>query len=337
MKARIFFWGGVVIGSALLLWLLGAYGGPAIDVLRSDVSGLGLVLVVAAIFTTVACLSFRWRFLLAGLTLPPPFLVVVLQRSAGHSLAVLIPSGKLGGDPLRAWLATRSGVSGADAVASVATDRTLETMASAPFSILFALLLLQHGVPELDRALITILIGTLVLLVAAIVVARALRRGRGVASELVRRIAPQAADGPGSGTAMIEAAEVAAASIIGRRERLGAAFAIGLVANVLVILEFWALLAAFGLPADGLAIVAAIFATGAAHALPIPAGIGALEGAQVWLFGMLGHPVEVGLAVGLAVRSRELLWMLPGLCYLLFATLRASAERTDGVGGATTT
>jgi len=327
VKARVVFWGGVVIGTALLVWMLRAYGGAAIDVLGSDVSVPGLFAVGLAIFATIACLSVRWRYLLAGLTLPPPFHVVALQRSAGHVLAVLIPSGKLGGDPLRAWLATRVGVSGGDAVASVAADRTLETLASAPFSILFALLLLQHGIPELDRALITILIGTGVLFAAVVLVARALHRGRGIASELVRRIAPQPADGPGSGTAVIEAAERAAATLLGRREQLGVAFAIGIVANVLVILEFWALLVAFGLPADGLAIVAAIFATGAAHALPIPAGIGALEGAQVWLFGMLGHPVEVGLAVGLAVRCRELLWMLPGLGYLLVTTLRASAER----------
>ena len=51
--------------------------------------------------------------------------------------------------------------------------------------------------------------------------------------------------------------------------------------------------------------------------LPIPAGVGVLEGAQVWIFQMLGYPTEVGLAVGLAVRLRELLWMAPGVVYLL--------------------
>jgi hypothetical protein len=48
----------------------------------------------------------------------------------------------------------------------------------------------------------------------------------------------------------------------------------------------------------------------------VPAGVGVLEGAQMVLFGALGHPAEVGLAVGLVVRLRELVWILPGIVYL---------------------
>jgi uncharacterized membrane protein YbhN (UPF0104 family) len=101
----------------------------------------------------------------------------------------------------------------------------------------------------------------------------------------------------------------------------------GLAANLLVIFEFACLLAAFGLPCDTVTVVAAVFATGAAHMLPIPAGIGVLEGAQVWMFGMLGYPMDVGLAVGLAVRFRELIWMAPGLLYLLLRWLVAAHKK----------
>jgi hypothetical protein len=48
----------------------------------------------------------------------------------------------------------------------------------------------------------------------------------------------------------------------------------------------------------------------------VPGAVGTLEGAEMWLFSMLGHPPEVGLAVGLAVRLRELVWLLPGVVYL---------------------
>jgi uncharacterized membrane protein YbhN (UPF0104 family) len=65
--------------------------------------------------------------------------------------------------------------------------------------------------------------------------------------------------------------------------------------------------------------------------LPIPAGVGVLEGAQVWLFGMLGYPTDVGLAVGLAVRLRELFWMLPGLIYLMGRSLGSSLARARAV------
>jgi uncharacterized membrane protein YbhN (UPF0104 family) len=121
----------------------------------------------------------------------------------------------------------------------------------------------------------------------------------------------------------IDADEVTA-DLVGRPRRMAIAFGAGLVANVLVIAEFAMLLWAFGLPSDTTAIVAAIFATGAAHMLPIPAGVGVLEGAQVWIFQMLGYSTDVGLAVGLAVRLRELLWMAPGVGYLLLTSLRSS-------------
>src|SRR5262249_35765481 len=77
------------------------------------------------------------------------------------------------------------------------------------------------------------------------------------------------------------------------------------------------LLSAFGLPGGPLATVGAVFATGAAHSLPVPAAVGTLEGAQMFLFGTLGYAPEVGLAVGLAVRLRELGWLAPGLVDLL--------------------
>jgi uncharacterized membrane protein YbhN (UPF0104 family) len=66
-----------------------------------------------------------------------------------------------------------------------------------------------------------------------------------------------------------------------------------------------------------------VFATGAAHALPVPGAVGTLEGATTWLFEILGHPPEVGLAVGLAVRLREVVWLTPGLVWLLLVPRRA--------------
>ena len=81
------------------------------------------------------------------------------------------------------------------------------------------------------------------------------------------------------------------------------------------------------MPVNPTTVVAAIFATGAAHMFPVPAGIGVLEGGQVWLFGMLGYPADVGLAVGLAVRLRELLWMLPGVLYLAGRYIRSPLPR----------
>jgi uncharacterized membrane protein YbhN (UPF0104 family) len=120
-------------------------------------------------------------------------------------------------------------------------------------------------------------------------------------------------------------AETALRVLVAEPGRMAVAFGIGLAANVVVLFEYWLLLTAFGLPATPVAVVAAIFATGAAHSMPVPGGVGVLEGGQMWLFSMLGYPPDVGLAVGLVVRLREVLWTLPGLLYLAYTVRRSAA------------
>jgi uncharacterized membrane protein YbhN (UPF0104 family) len=110
--------------------------------------------------------------------------------------------------------------------------------------------------------------------------------------------------------------------VIARRGRLLAALAISAFADVLTVVQFALLLAAFGLPSSPVAVVAAIFAAGAGRLLPVPGGVGTVEAAQLWLFGMLGHAPEVGLAVGLATRLRDLVWAAPGFAFLLLRALK---------------
>jgi len=122
---------------------------------------------------------------------------------------------------------------------------------------------------------------------------------------------------------------------VAQPRRLGRAFGVGVAVNLLVLAEYRLLLSAFGLPAGLVAVVAAIFATGASHSLPVPAAVGVLEGAQIWVFGTLGYPPEVGLAIGLAVRLRELVWMLPGLCYLVTRPFVSWAVQRSPAGALT--
>jgi len=324
VRSKLIFIVNLILGVAILAYVVRMYGGDALAILSANpnpVYGLGVVIAAAA---TVLMLSWRWGFVMGGWNSPIGLLRLSLYRSAAHTLAVLVPSGKLGGDPLRAWLAARSGISGGRAIGGVAVDRTLEMGSSAPFSVLFAVILLQQGVPQLEHALVTVLIGTCALGVGVFVAVRRLRQGHGLVTSLLRSRPLRRLAAGSSGMGVAEEADEATADLVGRPRRMAIAFGAGLIANLLVIAEFAMLLWAFGLPSEMTAIAAAIFATGAAHMLPIPAGVGVLEGAQVWIFGMLGYPMEVGLAVGLAVRLRELLWMAPGVVFMLVSGVRTS-------------
>ena len=315
----------------MLAFVLWKYGGPALGILGAAPSAPLLAGFLTAVCATLVCLSWRWGYILSGLDGSLSLPRLTMYRSAAHSLAVLVPSGKLGGDPLRAWLATRDGVGPGKAIASIAVDRTLEIASNAPFSILFGFLLLQHGIPQLERVLFSVCVGTLGLAAAIFIAVRRLRRGAGLVKPLVMnmrldrfRLVDQQLD-------VMADSDASAATLVEQSRRMLGAFVAGLVANLLVIGEFFLLLAAFGLPTDPIAIVAAIFATGAAHMLPIPAGIGVLEGATLWLFQLLGYSADVGLAVGLAARLRELIWMLPGGIYLLARSLNSSLAKVRAV------
>jgi len=317
VRAAFFIGANLLLGALLLGWVLYRFGGPALGVLTANPSPSMLLAFLGLVAATLALFAWRWRFLLAGLFPPPGLAKLCLFRSAGHSVGAIVPSARLGGDPLRAWLAVRAGVAPDAAIAGVAADRTLEIGAATPFSVVFILMLLQSGVPQLDRVLITVLLGTAGLVVGVALAVRRLRRGQGLVTALIRsarldrlRVVRDSLD-------VAAAAERAIARLQAQTRRLGVAFCAGLAANLLVLVEYTALLAAFDLPTTPLTVVAAVFATSAAHLLPVPGGVGVLEGGTTWLFGMLGHPPEVGLAVGLALRLRELVWLLPGLVFLL--------------------
>ncbi len=306
-----------LVGAAALAWVLVRHGVPALELLASG-PRLGLLalfpLVVAASFTAYA---WRWKVLLAGLGARPRLAALVGYRAAGQSLSSLIPSGKLGGEPLRTLLLARGGVGGAPAIAAVAVDRTLEMGAAAAFACAYALVLLRRGVPALEGALVTVSLGAAALALGVTVTVGRLRRGAGLVTALARSSGLTRLAFVRQQMDVLGAAEEEAARLIAQPRRIARAFALGLLANLLVLAEYALLLAAFGLPSGPVAVVAAVFATGAAHSLPVPAAVGALEGAELWLFGMLGHPPAVGLAVGLAVRLREVAWIVPGILYLM--------------------
>jgi uncharacterized protein (TIRG00374 family) len=315
----------LVVGAAGLGWLLHRFGGDAWELLLTRASGLGLAAFFLTVLLAFVAFARRWQLLLAGLDSRPGLGRLTAYRAAGQSLSSLVPSAKLGGEPLRVWLLTEGGTAAPVALTSVVIDRTLEIASSTAFTVVFAGLLVRRGVPALEGALVTVVLATVGIGVGIAVTVRRLRRGAGLVTAAARATGLGEVRAVAGRLGVVEEAEAAATRLVGDRGRMLRALGIGLLANALVLVEYRLLLGAFDLPTAPLAVVAAIFATGAAHSFPVPAAVGALEGAQMWLFGVLGHPPEVGLAVGLAVRLRELVWVVPGLLVLAARTLRRPA------------
>lgn len=324
MRAAVILGTNLVLASAALAWLLARHGGAAVALLAAAPSTARLLAFVATVAAGFGIFAWRWGVVLDGLGDRVGFGTLTAGRMAGHSLSALLPSARLAGEPLRAWLVAQRRVPAAHAIASVAADRTLEVGASAMFAAVFGTVLVQQGVPAVRGALVTTAAAVVGLAVGIALTVRRLRRGQGLLTDVARGTGLARFSLVRDRMATLAAAERALAALTRQPGRMAGAFGIGLVANLVVMLEYWLLLSAFGLPAGPVPVVAALFAAGAAHSMPVPAGIGVLEGGQAWLFSLLGYPADVGLAVGLAVRLRELLCTLPGIVYLGVRLLGAS-------------
>jgi uncharacterized protein (TIRG00374 family) len=306
----------LVLGGAALAWLLWRYGGPALELLARAPSWGLLVAVVATVATGLAVDALRWRTLLAGVVPPPGLARLTAFRAAGQSVSALVPSARLGGEPLRMYLLARDGVAGPVAIASVVVDRTLEMGASTALGCLFAFVLVRAGVPQLGGALVTMGLVAASLVAGVAVTVRRLRRRAGLVTAMARITGLARVGAVARRLGTVAAAEEVTSRLAEQPRRLGSAFGIGFGASAVVLGEFALLLAAFGLPHGPLAVVGAVFAVGAAHALPVPGAVGTLEGGTMWMFRVLGYPPEVALAAGLAARLRELCWLAPGLVWL---------------------
>ena len=324
MRATVVLGTNLVVGSAALAWALHRYGGPALSLLARVPSPPLLTAFLLVIAAQFALAGRRWGVLLGTLGSHLALGTLMACRAAGHSLSTLIPSGRMGGEPLRAYLAAQHGVPTPQAIASVAVDRTLDMGSGSVFAAIFGSVLVQQGVPALRGAAFTLCTAAVGLAVGVAFMIRRLRRGEGLVTAIATGTGLDRFGPVRARLGTIGAAEGDVVALAAQPRRAGLAFGLGVAGHVLVLFEYWLLLSAFGLPSSPLAVVAAIFATGAVHSMPVPAGIGVLEGSQLWLFSMLGYPADVGFAVGLAVRLRELLWVVPGLGYLLARAIRSS-------------
>lgn len=317
----------LIVAAAALVWVFWDKGAAALALLARDPSWLAFTAFLAVVLALWAAATWRWQLVLGGVCPPPGLAGLIWYRLAGQSVSMLIPSAKLGGEPVRGYLLARAGVGAADAIASVAIDRVLDMGAGTVFTVLFAAVLLQYGIPSLEGTLEGVVVVALALFAGIVVTIRRLHGGRGVVTAMVRRTRLDRWGVVERRMATLTDAEASAQRLAGQVPLMATAFVCGLGINLAVLLEYKLLLATFGLPSGLVAIVAALFGTGAAHSMPVPAGIGVLEGAQMVLFAALGYPAEVGLAVALAVRLRELIWLVPGLLYLVARGIAGLALR----------
>ena len=234
------------------------------------------------------------------------------MRWVGESVSTLVPSAGVGGEIVRARLATLNGASGSVAAASVLIDITLNLFAMVGYTLLGLILLV--GATGQNHFIAPTLIG--------IAIAFGIFAGFYFVQHLgmfgfLARIVARISDAP-EWRSLVQSSEnldQMLRTLYARRLGVVAALGAALVALIGGSGEIWIGLRVLGLDATVVhaLILQSLTLAIRSAAFPVPAGLGVQEGGYVFVGNLLGIPGEAAFALSLIARVREFTVGVPGL------------------------
>lgn len=322
------------VGLALFLLLCRHFGLDGLETAFRRFRPTYLVLYLCLAAAVRAAYGVRWWVVARAVGQAPRLWRLVQARLAGDAAGFLLPGARVGGDPLRVALVYGEGTGASVASAAVAADRGLELVGNTLCGLAYVTVFTLSAASPSAYAGVA-LVATLLLLLAALFVPVALLR---------RGIRPfgwvwptDAATAPVGGWRSLLHRTEDHLQILLREHPRGLVF--GIVGSVLIemviVLEYAALLAAFGLHLGLPTLLLALVATGIGRAVPAPAGVGSLEASQVAALSVAGSGAELGFVVGMIIRLHETFWLAIGLWALAARGLslaRLRRLRTDPQG-----
>lgn len=306
-----------VIAAVYIVWAIGPAAIIA-GVAHAGVGGLGLLCGYA--LAMLGILAAAWQCLMPRAS-RASLRTFFLARLVRDSISDITPFSPVAGMLASARLATLGGMEAGFALASVAVDATTETMALVAFLLLGLALGASHlphhlgGIP-----LATASMAVLVLLVPSIAgIVLLQRKGASWADRIVGRRFPATQSGRTLHQSFRE--------IYGSRTRLAGAAFLHLLGWVSA---GGGTFVAFRLAGGRIALFDALaleslLATLRSLAVLVPAGIGVQEAGYAILAPVFGLPAELGFAVSLLKRAREIVLGVPALVYWQIVEGRTAA------------
>ena len=306
-------------GALLFIGLLVSQGLSAV-LSTLALAGWGLLLLALFHLIPLVLDALAIRVLFAGSGARAPVRDSILARWAGESANSLMPAGQLGGPVLMARHLAQRGLRMDTAAAAITVSTTLQTFGQILFALTGVALLGVHA-GHFSRSALR---GT-VLLVSGLLALQVggfyLLQRRGFFSKLTR-LAMRFSGGRDWSRWVSKAAAMdrAVEHIYARPGPVATSFALSLLGWFVGTGEVYLAVRMLGHPvswADALLLESLGQAIrGAAFA--VPGALGVQEGGYLLLAPLAGLPADVGLALSLAKRARELLLGIPGLLYLHF-------------------
>jgi putative membrane protein len=304
MKLRLVL--AVLLGAAMLAAVLAQFDLATVAGAMARAGLGGFLLIVAAGFAAEFVLSLG---LVPLLPRPVPLGVIVASRQLRDSSSDVLPITQLGGVALAARTLVLWGMAPLEASAAVIADLTAETFAQGLYVLLgvLASLKLLGASATLSPYVGTMLGGALFLALGSIGFAIAQIGGSRWAERLGGKLF--------TGLTRARAFHDAIAAIYRRRWRLALSILLQLAGWIASGLWLWVVLAAMGLSPglwQAIAIQALVEGLRSATVF-IPAAVGVQEAGYAVLAPVFGLPAEIGLAVSLLRRARDLVVAVPVL------------------------
>lgn len=306
--AALFAW---LIGAATLIALFAAADlGAVLGAILAMGWGLVAVLAFHALPLLLDVLGWRGLFVAAA----PSLWTLSWIRWVGEGANSLLPVAQIGGELIRARLARIAGADNGEAGATVIVDVTLGVVSQALFvALALALLGLDHEGSGLALSIgvgmgvIAIGIGVFYLLQRAALFGR-------LTHALAHRIGWL---GQRIDVARVRALDAAIDAIYRRPRAVLAATSWRLAGWIVSAGEVWLAMQLLGHPltlAEAI-IIESLSQAARSAAFALPGGLGVQEGAVVLVAGHFGVPTEIGLALSLVKRFREIGLGAPALLY----------------------
>jgi putative membrane protein len=295
-----------ILGLVLIAALIAHFGTDAVIGALGAIGWAGFAAICLIHIALIAIMGIAWGALLPGTRAWVP-IWGRLVRDAGSEL---LPLSQVGGYVLGARAITLAGVPGTAATASTTVDVTLELFGQLAYTAL-ALCWLLHLRPGAAVA-IPIAIGLAVGGVLASAFVAVQRRGLNLFDRFARLMGRGWADKTAQGAAALHAA---LREIYRRRARVWGSFWLHLFCWIASTLEAWLALQLAGAPLDfpTVLVLESLLYAARSVAFAVPNALGVQEGAYIVLGAGLGLTPEMGLALSLLKRARDLVIGLPAL------------------------
>ncbi len=295
--------------------------------------GLDQLLVLLLVNLVVMLLfSGRWWWILRFRGEVVPYIWLSLYRLSGFALSYFTPGPQVGGEPLQVYmLSDRHGIPGTPATASVTLDKAIEWVGNFTFLIFGLLVAVQLRYVPADAGYPFLFIAACMLVLPILLLAAVWTERKPASwflgilpTSLVRKI-------PGfervrNFFGLIE--QQISDFCCDRPTGLIGAMAFTLLTWVVLIVEYYLMMRFLGIRADLLQTIAVLTVARLAFLTPIPAGMGVLEAGQALAVQALGYTAAEGIALGLLIRGRDLVFGGVGLL-LAGWLLQSSQTRSD--------